>query len=57
MSYARKSVRYQERIAFRLPVSLTARLRQAADAREARISELVREAIREKLERIEARPP
>lgn len=54
-----KTRRYCERIVLRLPAKMTARLREAADAREALVSELVREAIREKLARIEAeaRPP
>jgi hypothetical protein len=46
--------RYRERIVLRLPEMMNTRLREAADAREARVSELVREAIREKLAKIEA---
>lgn len=51
--------RYCRRVGVRLSARLMARVRTVAEARELRISELVRDALIEKLARIEAemRPP
>jgi hypothetical protein len=54
MSHSRLTApRYQHRIAFRLSTVQLGRLRQAADATDARVSEIVRAAVGEKLTAIE----
>jgi hypothetical protein len=48
-----RSTRYNDHVAVRLSATLVSRMRAAAAAREQRVSELCRNAIREHVERLE----
>jgi predicted HicB family RNase H-like nuclease len=53
MEYSRKTIRFQGSFTLRLSAALLARAQRAAAAREQRLSELCRDAIREHLARLE----